>query len=419
MKRVTIIMLVSLILLSAWPAGAVQGDTSTVFTVNKALAYLKGQQQADGSYIEFDGPINATSGVALAVLASGLDLNEWKQSGASTIDFLRSQADVLRNPASVDGNSAKIAQLVMVLTASGNEPRSFAGTDWVAILKSIQNGATGAYGSSFIQHPWVIMALRSAGETIPQNAADYLVSNQEDDGGFGVNGRGSGSDTNTTAICLEALAAIGQTVESAAVQRAVAYLHTQQNEDGGFPWAKPSPWGTDSDVSSTAWVIQGLIAAGEDQVGLSWTQNGNTPVSYLIGMQNPSGAFAYQSSWPDDNLMSTYQVIPALMGKAFPLDYTTPAPSKPVFVSLYGGIQPINVEEGQTITINPYVVKVCPSSPFGIAYVEFFIDGILVGTASVPDADGVYSFIWDTGKYHGQLRVVAYDIFGARSEITR
>ena len=324
MKRIIALTLVVMVVLLAWPAAGVLGETATTTAVNNALAYLQGQQQSDGSYMDFDGPINATCGAGMAAAAAGLDVNEWKKDGHSVIDFLLSQKDTLGDPAAADANSAKIAQLVMLLVASGNDPLTFGGVDWPAILVGTQNSATGAYGTAFIRHPWIMMALHAAGQSIPPDALAYLVANQEADGGFGVNGLGSGSDTNTTAICLEALAAAGVNADSEVVEKAIGYLHTQQNADGGFPWAKPSPWGTDSDSSSTAWVIQGLIASGEDHDGPGWTVSGHTPVGYLIGMQNASGAFGYQTSWPDDSLISTYQVIPALMGKAYPLDYTAP-----------------------------------------------------------------------------------------------
>ncbi len=337
MKRFTAVTLIIMVVLLAWPAIGVLGDVSTTSAVNKATAYLQTQQQNDGSYTEFDGPVNATCGAGLAIAAAGLDVNNWKKSGLSGIDFLLTQKDALSNAADADANSAKIAQLVMLLVASGKDPHVFGGVDWVAILSGTQNAATGAYGTAFIRHPWIMMALHAANETIPANAIDFLVANQESNGGFGVNGLGSGSDTNTTAICLEALAAAGAANDSTVVQKAVAYLHTQQNSDGGFPWAKPSPWGTDSDASSTSWVIQGLIAAGENHTGPDWTVSGHTPVSFLLGMQNTSGAFGYQTTWSDDNLMCTYQAIPALMGKTFPLDYTAPVSGDPNPVTAPGG----------------------------------------------------------------------------------
>lgn len=329
-RRIIIWLFVLSVAIVGQPNICAKAATASSTAADNALFYLQGQQQTDGSYVDFDGTINATIGVALAVSSTGRDANAWKKANASVIDYLASQKSVLSDPAKLNDNTAKIAQLVMVLVASGNNPRAFAGEDWVALLKSTQNGTTGAFGSSFIQHPWAMMAIKAAGDAIPGNAVTYLTDNQEGDGGFGFNGKGSGSDTNSTALGLEALAAAGWAPSTTAIQQALAYLHTQQNDDGGFPWSKVFSWGKDSDASSTSWVIQGLIAAGEDPQGSGWTKNGQTPVDYLISMQNANGAFGYQASWSDDNLMSTYQAIPALAGKAFPLELASGGPNLPV-----------------------------------------------------------------------------------------
>jgi hypothetical protein len=91
----------------------------------------------------------------------------------------------------------------------------------------------------------------------------------------------------------------------------------------------------------------------------------------------------------------------------------------PVFVNLPGTASPINVAEGQTITVNPYTVNVYPTDEFGISKVEFYIDGILRGTTTTPDVTGAYSFVWDTFAYHSNLRVVAYNTAGLTAELTR
>jgi predicted outer membrane repeat protein len=89
------------------------------------------------------------------------------------------------------------------------------------------------------------------------------------------------------------------------------------------------------------------------------------------------------------------------------------------FVNLPGMTAPINIVEGQTIDINPFTIKVMPTSGHGIEKVEFYIDGVLIGTSTTPDAAGVYSCLWDTSLYHSLVRVVAYDNDGSQIELTR
>ncbi len=60
-------------------------------------------------------------------------------------------------------------------------------------------------------------------------------------------------------------------------QKAVRYLHTTQNQDGGFPYKA----GQDSSQSVTCWVIMGLAVAGEDINDEVWAPGGKNPVDFL------------------------------------------------------------------------------------------------------------------------------------------
>lgn len=93
----------------------------------------------------------------------------------------------------------------------------------------------------------------------------------------------------------------------------------------------------------------------------------------------------------------------------------------PLFVNLPGTDTLINVYNGQVINQNPYILKVNPTSDFGIDRVEFFVDSAKIGTVYSKDsnADGTYSCPWDTSLYHSSVRVVAYGIDGQSSEISR
>lgn len=89
----------------------------------------------------------------------------------------------------------------------------------------------------------------------------------------------------------------------------------------------------------------------------------------------------------------------------------------PVFVNLPGSDSSINIAEGQTITVNPYIIRVKPTSDGGISRVLFYVDDILICTATAADANGVYSCSWDTSKYHSVIKVYAYDDLGNRSAV--
>lgn len=155
-----------------------------------------------------------------------------------------------------------------------------------------------------------------------------------------------------TSMALMALRAAGEPLGSFYFDEAYDYMrHTLQHNDGGFPQRTPAipPWQTDeSDTNSTAFDMMGLLAGGENPQAWKWTKQltgtdeitvtVNTPMYWLLGMQNSSQAFGYKDNPTDraDNLYSTLQVVPALMHKYFPLEpVAQPGPGAgPIYLPL-------------------------------------------------------------------------------------
>lgn len=284
-----------------------------------ALAWVAAQQQPDGSFPGF-GP-GATADAVYAVCAVDGDPNGFLQNGNSPISYLGQHASEL---AAAAGTAAKT---ILAAVCAGKDPRAFGGVDLVAALEKTYDPATGHYGTDLAGHAFAMLALASVGRPIPDAAALWLRQAQTPEGGWSWSGDPApgGADTNSTALAVQALIAAGVPAGDASVQRALAYLHTQQNDDGGFPYQKPSPWGTDTDANSTAYVVQALVAAGEDPEGPAWTRGGKTPLSALLSLQLPNGAFQWQAAVPGENALATYQAIVALMLRPFPLVRTAVA----------------------------------------------------------------------------------------------
>ncbi|MEV6616545.1 prenyltransferase/squalene oxidase repeat-containing protein [Streptomyces sp. NPDC051051] len=96
-------------------------------------------------------------------------------------------------------------------------------------------------------------------------------------------------DTNSTAAAVQALAALGG--HEAAAEKAVGWLKSVQNADGGWGYA---PGGA-SDTNSTAVVVGALAAAGEKPAEV--VKGGKSPYDALVRLALPcddGGAFAYQ-----------------------------------------------------------------------------------------------------------------------------
>ncbi|WP_409472425.1 prenyltransferase/squalene oxidase repeat-containing protein [Streptomyces sp. HC307] len=98
-------------------------------------------------------------------------------------------------------------------------------------------------------------------------------------------------DTNMTAAAVQALAALGG--HDAATGKAITWLKSAQNKDGGWGYTAGGP----SDTNSTSLVIGALTAAGEQPKDV--VKSGKSPYDALLELTVPcdedgGGAFAYQ-----------------------------------------------------------------------------------------------------------------------------
>jgi hypothetical protein len=287
--------------------------------ITAALDYLQSQQNADGGFGSGFSPgstLGATTPVVLAIIAAGGDLATFDQDGNTPLTYLEANA-------SSAASAGDLAKLILATIAAGENPRNFGGVDSVAKLESLidAGGRIGGEADTFISHTLAVLALASAERPISTEAVDYIINAQQENGSWAWDGSAeTAGDTNTTAFALQALAAAGEDPAGDVVGNALAYYKGIQNEDGGWPYQNPSEYGTATDANSTAVIIQAIIAAGQDPAGATWTpEGGSTPIAALEALQNPSGAFAWQATMPDDNLLATIQALPALAGKAFPL----------------------------------------------------------------------------------------------------
>jgi hypothetical protein len=170
-------------------------------------------------------------------------------------------------------------------------------------------------GGEVYDHAICMLALVAAGEAVPAEWTDTLVSYQIENGGWAFDGstEAAMADSNTTAVVVQVLVAAGMTAVQAPIQSALSYLSSVMATEGGFAYAVAEP--LVPDANSTGIVIQALIAAGEDPASAEWRNS----LGILAGFQNESGAFRYMDSVPDDNLFATVQAIPALAGVPYPV----------------------------------------------------------------------------------------------------
>jgi hypothetical protein len=282
-------------------------------TATKAADFLLAKPEADGGFgtgFSKGSDIGATADVVMALASAGKNVGDAKgKSGRTPIDFFAQQLR-LRKAIS----TGQYAKMTLAVKAAGQNPRAFNGNDLVALVNKGYNADTGVIGESVFVHCLSMLALARNGAAVPDRAVTKLESLQSKTGGWAFAGDDK-ADVDTTALCAQALIAVGRDARSGSVGNAVVYLRGIQNADGGFPYQTPSQYGTDSNTNSTALVAQLIIATGDQPE--SWAAARGNPLGFIVSLARPSGAIAYQSAFPDDNILASAGAIPALNRKAF------------------------------------------------------------------------------------------------------
>lgn len=283
----------------------------------KALGWLRETQDASGGF----GTAGGTVETMLAMGANRLSASDWiTASGKSLMDFWMADDiadDAYANNAAqyISISAAANGKLMLAAAGVGEDVNNFAGIDLADALKGSYDSGSGAFGSTNWDQALGMLGWSVAyTEPVPSKAVEVLATNVISDGGWGYL-PGGDSDTNSTALIVQALRAAGQCERTPLVTNALAYLKNAQNADGGFPFAA----GFDSDANSTAYVIQGLLAAGENPTGLRWTTDGGkTPYDALASFQLADGSFEWQVG-KGSNVLATQQAVAPLLNADFPL----------------------------------------------------------------------------------------------------
>lgn len=352
-KRVVLLLLVSMLsmLLSGsmvW-ADDLYPQKQAEATIQQSLKYFHTIQNKDGGFPAQAGQnssVRATSWVIMALAAAGEDINgsSWKTNGKSPLDYLQNSAASLQA-------TNDYARTLLALSAGGSSPvyqkvniadKIIAFQQPSGQFAQLDQRETGYINA----HMWSILALNSAGYDIPnsEKAKQWLISRQNPDGGFGWI-EGIASDADDTSIAVQTLTVLGEEpVTSPTLQKALKYLQSCQLEDGGF--SSGNEWmGSYSNTASTSWVIQALVAAGENAVSAGWTIEGKGPIEYLLNQQNTDGSFNFTADTISSPVtMTAYSVI-ALAQKAFPVNINrlTAEDLEIVEKSLFDNISPSQI----------------------------------------------------------------------------
>ncbi len=305
------VLILSIILASAlWlaPTPSAQGAElraemfDRFHAVDKTLRWLHAQQNTDGGFGNPGSDAEITCGVVLAFAAAYEDARTVQESGNSPLDYLAGQVGTYTN--SAEGTS----RIILAVVAGNQDPRDFGGGNLITILDGHYASSTGRYlGTSsdgIAAQALALMALEVSFESVPANAVTWLKNQQNGDGGWGPF-PGQPSDTEDTALALQALVAVGESPGSQTIIDGVNYLRGRQTGDAGFTASASASL---PDAASTSQAIQALLAAGENLLSSKWMRCARTPFDALLNFQTGDGSFLGGQA-------PSYEAVPGLMGR--------------------------------------------------------------------------------------------------------
>jgi energy-coupling factor transport system substrate-specific component len=276
--------------------------------------YLLAAQNPDGGFGAGPGTSSSqlfSGWAALGLAAAGVNPQDVMRGGHSLLDYIRAGVASASDPGSVE-------RTILVVHAAGLSPESFGGRNLLSALEgSVRRD--GSVSDQVNLTAFAVLALRAAGVVPTRTTLGWLVRQQDSDGGFNFATRGGASDVDDTGAALEALAGVGGHAAARARARAVRFLREQQDSDGGFP----SQAGAGSNAQSTAFGVQGLLAAGVDPGSLR--RRGSSPLDYLRRLVAGDGHVRYSSTADQTPTWVTAEALLALGGKPLPL---APAPRR-------------------------------------------------------------------------------------------
>jgi len=301
------------LILAALACGALTDlSISAVGTARAAsdpVTYLLSAQNRDGGFGPAPGEASTqlfSGWGALGLASEGPVATRVARHGHSLIGYLRSVAGSATDPGAVERS-------ILAAVASGVDPHDFGGRDLLVALAA-DTGRDGSVSDQTNLTAFAVLALRAAGVTARPKTLAWLAAQQDRDGGFNYATAGAGSDVDDTGAVLEALAGDPSSAAGQARSRAIRFITSHQNADGGFASSPGSP----SNAQSTAWGVQGLIAAGLAPASVH-RAGAPSPLAYLKSLIAPDGHIRYSRSGDQTPVWVTAEAVMALAGKSLPL----------------------------------------------------------------------------------------------------
>ena len=248
-----------------------------------------------------------TGWAMLGLEAAGVNPQEVAKGGTSPVAYLQKEVGAVQSP-------GDLSRTILALEGAGIEPREFGGRNLVAALLA-KRRKDGSYEDWPGSTAYAVLALRAAGIANVADSLEWLREVQNEDGGWG-DVVGSPSTADGTGAVLQALSPSSQ-----ASRKGVGYLRQAQQPGGGFRLGGNGALNT----QSTAWAIEGLLAAGADPA--QFKKGGKSAYGYLEDNQAADGHYRYSSKSDQTPVWVTAEVLVAASKRYLPLAAVPVAPT--------------------------------------------------------------------------------------------
>ncbi|MFQ6008595.1 MAG: prenyltransferase/squalene oxidase repeat-containing protein, partial [Candidatus Zixiibacteriota bacterium] len=316
--------------------------------ISSGLDYLKSIQKADGSWggteTSLNGilPTTAHALTALSELEASVSPNQ-----TNAIDFLQAQSIEV---------TQLLAERVIALAGAGVDVSGdvtallglqdtgsplLAASPFEALFSGGGFGAAEGHSSNALDTSYALLALKAAGITdldVPTRAVQFLMSQQNPDGGWGWLDQRE-SRLFLTALTVQALGALRSEFDvNHVLEPAVTFLRSKQNPDGGFGEQGSTAY-------ETAMTLLAVFASG-----ISATQAEIDGLDYLITTQQPNG------SWADD-AYSTALAVQALSKQApnlivVSINFSNLYPPEGEVVTVTATVQNLGVVDAENVVVH-------------------------------------------------------------------
>jgi hypothetical protein len=296
-----------------------------------AAQWMAEQQTDSGAFFSDTLRVDLHAEALAAVVAGGID----EATLAAALGYIESNGEA----GATEG--ARTGRIIAGIAAGGGDPTDFGGVDYVAILTSQFDTATGRYrkDATTLYTDMFSNLIAANGDIaadgeLPTQAMDFILSQQCPDGGFAFGGVGdcAFNDVDTTALAINVISNSGLSGSEidAALGQARTYLLGAQTDNGGFSFCCDDP---NFSSDSTGLALTAIAALGEDAEAHPWLQaDGDDPVQALETLQTEEGSFRFAEEdfngdpITEGNSLSTVNATPGMAGETYPIQAAEPLP---------------------------------------------------------------------------------------------